>query len=133
MSTFNPSDGCDFPATAAPNGAAAPARPAGGDSIGERLLANIDNVALALGVVAFFVANSLGPAYSCGSSYVEDTSTAFNVLMVVSPLSFAVAAFAALGCRRHVVAKGAAFLTYGVGAFLSFVILALTASPCAFY
>ena len=52
-------------------------------------------------MVAFFVASSLGPAYSCGSSYVEDTSTASNVLMVVSALSFAVAAFAALGWARQ--------------------------------
>ena len=96
------------------------------------LAGNFDVLALAFGVIACFVTLSATPEYSCGTSYVEETSSVFNAFSVLSPLAFALAAVTALACRRHIAAKIAACVVYGGASVPVFVGLALAGAPCAF-
>jgi hypothetical protein len=110
-----------------PAGAPTPA------SIASALGRNIDIAAVAVGAIAFMVATSNAPDYACGSGYIEDASSLFSTLQVLSPLAFVVAALAALACRRHIAAKIAGLLVYGAIAVPVFLVLALAGAPCAFY
>ena len=94
------------------------------------LSTNLDLVALAFGVLTFFLAASAAPDQSCVPGHADEGGAVFDALAVLSPLALVVAAFAAVVCRRDIGSKVAAFVLYGGAAVPVFIGLAHAGAPC---